>query len=73
MVSSLHHLENEHHQSVNDYWLYIFSNLNGNSLHTVRNEVLTALIGKRESEMLPTSSRIWVSTERQRLLALRQG
>jgi hypothetical protein len=65
MVLSLHHLGNERHWSVNDFRSHIFDNLGGNSLQTVRNEVLTAFIGKRESKMLPAPSRKCVSADRQ--------
>jgi len=48
MVPSLHHLENERHRSVNDYWSCILGKLGGNSLQTVRNEVLTVFVGKEK-------------------------
>jgi len=52
-IHSLPHAENETQQSVNNFWSCIMGNLSGAWLQTFINEVLAALIGKRESHMLP--------------------
>jgi len=46
------HHENERQQSVNDFWSCIMGNLGGDRLHIVINWLLTAFIGKSESETL---------------------
>jgi hypothetical protein len=56
LLPSLYHLENERHRSVNNHWWCIFGHVGGISLQIVRNEVLTAFIGKRESTILPAPS-----------------
>ena len=65
----IHLWQNEHQHSVNDSWLYILGNLGDDRLQIVINIVLVAFIGKRESEMLPALSWIWVSMECHQLLA----
>jgi len=52
----------ERQQSINDSWSCILGYLGGNLLQIVINEVLAALIGKRESQMLPAPSWKWMST-----------
>jgi len=52
------HHENERQQRVNDCWSFITGNLGGDRLHIGINRLLTAFIGKSESEtLLATSSK----------------
>jgi hypothetical protein len=67
------HHENECQWSVNDCWSCIMGKLGGNRLHIVINWLLTAFIGKSESETIPAPSSKWASTECQRLLAFHHG
>jgi len=66
---TLPHPQNESQWSVNNSWSCILGNLGGDRLQIVINEVLAAIIRKRESEMLPAPSGKWMSTECERLLA----
>jgi hypothetical protein len=53
---SLPHPENEHQQSVNDFWFCIIGNQSCEWLWAFINGVLAAFVGQRESDMLPAPS-----------------
>jgi len=69
-TGDLWHPDNKHQRSVNDCWLCILGTLGGDRLHRVIYNLLAALIGKRESETLPTKCWKWASTECQWFLVL---
>ena len=52
----IHPCQKERQRSVNDSWSCILGNLGGDRLQIVINEVLAAVIGKRESQTLPGPS-----------------
>jgi len=70
---SLPHSETECQPSVNNCWLSILGNLSGDWLRTSINEVVAAIWGINNSDMLPAPFWNWVSMERQRLLVLHLG
>jgi len=71
--SSLPHPENEYQWNVNDCRCCVLCNLRGNRLLIVINVVLTALIGKKASNMPAAASWKLASKEHQWFLALNHG